>query len=500
MSIRSWMRGSLYPHGHPAHERAAFHGALLLGVLILVLVTMVTVSWLGRRSINAAVESDRWVAHTQVVIGALRDLLSAVKDAEIGERGYIITGDRRYLTRYAASLRRVEEGQGALRRLTADNPRQKSSLDRAAGLISARLAELEKAIAVREAKGFEAARISVATNNGFEIMEDLREVLGRARKEEESLLRERTAAKSADYRDTIRAVLLGGALSGLALLVLAGYLRFELLHRLRSEAELRESRDILTHRTEQLQKANTELLQTTKELTQSNSELDAFSASVAHDLRAPIRHILGYATLLVEDYGTSLDEEARRRLLKIQAGARNMGLLVDDLLDLSKVTRQTAALEVVPLGALAREVVEEFKPDIASRDVDWRLGELFEARCDPTLVKQVFENLLSNALKYTRRCARAVIEIGATTTESGERAVYVRDNGAGFDMRHADKLFGIFQRLHPEREFEGTGVGLALVERIVRKHGGRVWAYAEPEKGAAFFFTLEPPPEVKGAL
>jgi PAS domain S-box-containing protein len=243
---------------------------------------------------------------------------------------------------------------------------------------------------------------------------------------------------------------------------------------------------------------NAELERRTKDLTAANAELEAFSLSVAHDLRAPIRQILGFAKLLDEDYKPVLDDEARRRLDKIQDGARHMGRLVDDLLILSKAGRQEAAPEDVALDELARRTIEELQPEAAGRDVEWRLGELFTARCDPGLMKQVFANLLSNALKYTRPRARAVIEIGAETSPSGERVVFVRDNGVGFDMRYSVKLFGIFQRLHAEREFEGTGVGLATVERILRKHGGRIWAQAEPDKGATFYFTVEAPPASPG--
>ena len=233
------------------------------------------------------------------------------------------------------------------------------------------------------------------------------------------------------------------------------------------------------------------------ELKIANAELDAFSASVAHDLRAPIRQIQGFAQLFAENYGPALDDEGRRRLKKIQDGARHMGLLVDDLLALARITREPAAMEAVSLAPLAREAVEGLQHEAEGRAVEWRFGGLFEAKCDPTLTRQVFVNLFSNALKYTRPRERAVIEVGATTAEGGERAVFVRDNGVGFDMRHAGKLFGIFQRLHAASDFEGTGVGLATVERIVRKHGGRIWTYAEPDKGATFYFTLEGPPPKK---
>jgi PAS domain S-box-containing protein len=239
---------------------------------------------------------------------------------------------------------------------------------------------------------------------------------------------------------------------------------------------------------------NAELERRTLDLTAANAELEAFTSSVAHDLRAPIRQILGFAELVSEDYGERLDEEGRRRLEKVKAGARQMGRLVDDLLNLSRVGRQAVEFREVQLGELARRTAEEVQAEAAGREIEWRIGPLFTAVCDPGLMRQVFVNLFSNAIKYTRPRPRAVIEVFSEINEAGEGIVSVRDNGVGFDMRHAGKLFGIFQRLHAESEFEGTGVGLATVARVLRKHGGRIWARAEPGRGATFSFTvaLEP--------
>lgn len=234
-----------------------------------------------------------------------------------------------------------------------------------------------------------------------------------------------------------------------------------------------------------------ELYERTRALTEANADLDAFASSVAHDLRAPIRQIAGFASMLRDDYASVLDAEGLRRLKKIEGGAQQMGVLVDELLKLARVGRQPLAREAVRLRELAAEAVEELASEADGRRVEWRIGEVFEASCDPNLVRQVFINLLSNALKYTRPRERAVIEVGADSAPDGERAVFVRDNGVGFDMRYADKLFHVFQRLHRAEEYEGTGVGLALVARIVKRHGGRIWAEARPGEGATFYFTLE---------
>jgi light-regulated signal transduction histidine kinase (bacteriophytochrome) len=170
---------------------------------------------------------------------------------------------------------------------------------------------------------------------------------------------------------------------------------------------------------------------------------------------------------------------------------------VDDLLGLSQIGRQKLAFHHTNLSSLVAQAVEDTAPEVAGREVEWQIADLFNAECDPGLMKQVFTNLLSNAVKYTRRRERAVIQVGQTT-QNGERVVFVRDNGVGFEMQYADKLFGVFQRLHKARDFEGTGVGLAIVQRIIRKHGGRIWAEAELDQGATFYFTLGIPENKTG--
>jgi len=227
----------------------------------------------------------------------------------------------------------------------------------------------------------------------------------------------------------------------------------------------------------------------TAELATANQELEAFSYSVSHDLRAPLRHVSGFSQLLVEEFGPTLDPEARRYVDRIQAGTKQMGLLVDELLGLARVGRHALSLRPTKLNDLVAEVVAMLQPESEGRQVDWTISDLPAVECDPVLVKQVFQNLLSNALKFTRPRARAVIEI-SHQQNNGQPVFTVRDNGIGFNMKYVEKLFGVFQRLHRAEDFEGTGIGLATVQRIVHKHGGRVWAEAELDKGAAFYFTL----------
>jgi light-regulated signal transduction histidine kinase (bacteriophytochrome) len=244
---------------------------------------------------------------------------------------------------------------------------------------------------------------------------------------------------------------------------------------------------------EEVSKLNAELehrvVARTGQLDAANKELEAFSYSVAHDLRAPLRHINGFSKILQDDYSTALDATAQHYLKSIQDGAKNMGRLVDDLLKMGQIGRQELVCRPTDLNSLVRRALQDLQPECEGRQIEWRIGELPSVDCDSGLIRQVFANLLSNAVKYTRPREKAVIEVGQVTTD-GAPTVFVRDNGAGFDQKYAHKLFGVFQRLHSAEQFEGTGVGLATAHRIVQKHGGRIWAQAEVDKGATFFIAL----------
>jgi PAS domain S-box-containing protein len=244
---------------------------------------------------------------------------------------------------------------------------------------------------------------------------------------------------------------------------------------------------------EALRKLNQELeqrvLNRTAQLQATNQELEAFTYSVSHDLRAPLRHISGFSKILSEDFAPVLPSEAQHLVERIGEGTRRMGMLVDDLLNLGRIGRHEVRLEVAGLDSLVADVLRDLQPETEKRNVQWKIGRLPYVECDPPLLRQVFQNLLSNSLKFTRPREKAIIEVGQETRD-GVSVVFVRDNGVGFSMKYADKLFGVFQRLHRSEDFEGTGVGLATVERIIRKHGGKIWAEAELDKGAKFYFTL----------
>jgi light-regulated signal transduction histidine kinase (bacteriophytochrome) len=237
---------------------------------------------------------------------------------------------------------------------------------------------------------------------------------------------------------------------------------------------------------EQIEALNANLQRYTVELEATNKELESFSYSVSHDLRAPLRAVDGYARMLEEDYAPHLDDEGRRLLAVVRAASTRMGRLIDDLLAFSKLGRQEPVRRRIDMNALVAELIAELRGE--SKAAIEALA-LPAAEADPAMIRQVWANLIGNALKYSSKRQGTQIQIGARQ-EQGENVYWVRDNGVGFDMRYAQKLFGVFQRLHRAEEFPGTGVGLAIVQRVIPRHGGRVWAEGRPGEGACFYFSL----------
>ena len=231
--------------------------------------------------------------------------------------------------------------------------------------------------------------------------------------------------------------------------------------------------------------------QRTQELQNMNKELESFSYSVSHDLRAPLRSIDGFSQALLEDYENQLDDLGQHYLTRLRSASQNMGDLIDNMLILSRVTRHDIQQQTVEMSAIARDIAKSLEQQDKYRDVKFKITDQLEVRGDAHLIKIMLDNLIGNAWKYSSKTAHAVIEFGKTEKE-GEDVYYIKDNGSGFDMKYASKLFVAFQRLHSAIDYAGSGVGLATVYRIINRHNGQIWAEATPDKGATFYFTLNP--------
>lgn len=255
-------------------------------------------------------------------------------------------------------------------------------------------------------------------------------------------------------------------------------------------AKRRHVEQDLLHARDELREANQALAKRSAALEASNKELEAFAYSVSHDLRAPLRHMAGFTELLRKNAEASLNEKGRRYLSMILEAASRMGALIDDLLAFSRLSRAEAHFSTVSLDQVVQEAMTEVRQDANGRRIAWKVDSLPQWYGDRSMLRVALINLISNALKFTRTRSEAEIEIGCKERQDDRVVLFIRDNGVGFDMKYSDKLFGVFQRLHPQESFEGTGIGLATVQRIIHRHGGQVWAESKIEGGATFYFSL----------
>ena len=327
-----------------------------------------------------------------------------------------------------------------------------------------RLIEAAKAIQPASAQQLPEASVDTLTPIRDAIRRQLRDM----RNGEQTRMRDRLEEQREATRTTMAFALSG---SGLTLFLLSGsgYLL------IREVRERTKTERILVNKSQLLAAAN--------------KELEAFSYSVSHDLRAPLRSMSGFAKILEEDFAPHLENGGLRYIGLIQKNAEKMGCLIDDLLAFSRLNRQSLTRSLVSPAALVRETFDSLEADRNGREIELVVGDLPPCQADYNLLRQVFVNLLSNAIKFTRSRSAARIEVGSRS-EQGQTVYFVRDNGVGFDMRYVDKLFNVFQRLHRVEDYEGTGVGLAIVQRIVARHGGRIWAESNLDQGATFCFTL----------
>lgn len=440
----------------------------LIGLVIAIalLVSLAVSSYL---TAEHQAEAADWVAHTYNVASNLHRLYAMVQTAESAQRGFSNSGREEFATQFHSAEQRIPPQLEMLRWLVSDNPDEFRLLAELRNTIDARIALCRKRLEERRTLGAGALAPALQTGAGLRLMEAVNASVEKMIGSENTLLAERR--RTLDLaRGRSRNLLIAGWTSSVLLLAAV----FTALVRQMMRAG----------------RAEEATLKGNQQLKEANNELRAFSYSVAHDLRAPLRAINGFARVAIEEAGEAINEEARGALTRITASANRMGQLIDDLLALSKISYQPLKSVRVEMVSLAREVYEQMVEAEPGRDIELEIGELPPAVGDPSLLRQVWQNLIGNALKFTRRRPKTRIEIGGASGGLDFVTYFVRDNGAGFDMQYGHKLFGAFQRLHRPADFEGTGIGLALVHRIVARHGGTVWAEGKEDEGARFAFTL----------
>jgi len=429
------------------------------------LVILTTVAALAYRSIDSAQDTLGWAEHGYRVLQQIDELSSAYARSVSARRAYLVAGDASELADAADFDDRMAHAIAALRSSVADNPGQLRRLDSLAPLLERRIALLKQSTERPSAveTGSEAAE-------GFALATRIRDLEEEMAREENQLLVVRDVRTLRNLA-TSRVMTVLGTVTSFAILLLAfGRLRRELAQRRHVASRLRVSKEAAEA---------------------ANRDLESFSYSVAHDLRAPLRAIDGFGHALEEDYAKALDGPGLKHLARMRAAAQHMALVIDSLLRLSRVARADLVCTTVDLTSLARESAARLVEGDPERRVEIVVQEGLVAECDPALLTAALDNLLGNAWKFTRKCAHPRVEVGSELRD-GMPAFFVRDNGAGFEQAYAQRLFGAFQRLHSATEFEGTGIGLATVDRIVRRHGGSIRAQGEPGRGATFSFTLSP--------
>jgi signal transduction histidine kinase len=466
--------------------------AMLCAIIVVILNT-----WLASRELKSLFAAQAWRAHTLEVITHTTALELAVGRADSAVRGYLLVGSPRFEERYRQSVQNVDSEVAQIRRLTDDNVSQQQRLDYLRGRIMVKFSALDAGIAIRNGGGGSLNErlleptLSDSPDGGPTVAYTIAQVEG----EEQRLLNQRNS-ETAHAQTAVWASFIGASLLDILLILTA----FEFLIRITRDryALAARSTEIATLNSE-LQTLNADLEdrveQRTRELAVSNQELEAFSYSVSHDLRAPLRTIDGFSLALLEDFSDKLNEEGRDYIGRVRNGVQRMGTLIDALLQLSRVTRTEVQRERVDLSQLATLVFNELHAANPERDVLFVALPGVLAEADPRLVRIALENLIGNAYKFTSRTEGGRIEFGSEPgrdQHAGQTVYFIRDNGAGFDMHYVDRLFTAFQRLHGDRDFKGSGIGLATVSRIIRRHHGTVWAESELGHGATFYFTLAP--------
>jgi signal transduction histidine kinase len=475
--------------------RLPFQRTLFPILLLIAAIIVLLNAWWALQSVRTLVTNAYSLAHSWQVVHQVERVLGSAVNAETGERGYLISGMDSYLEPYTTARQDLPGELARLQSLIADNPSQQERLRDLRATLDRRLSVLERAIDIRWRGGPDMSAALLTGGPGKVEMDHVRAVCDSMEVEEDRLLAIRRASTDSSTRRAQVAVVFASILD--FFLILFAFWQFARERGLRVAAETAGERLVLAQketeaRAEEVRSLNATLEDRvrvrTAELERINRELEAFSYSVSHDLRAPLRTIDGFSLALEEDYAATVGDTGRDYIGRVRGGVQRMGQLIDALLQLSRITRSEIVREDFSMSGLAESVASDLQEQKRQRNPSFDIEPGLNAYADPRLTRIALENLMSNAVKFSSRVPHAEIHFG---WDPEQNAWYVRDNGAGFDMIYADKLFGAFNRLHGDKDFRGSGIGLATVARVVHGHHGRIWANSAVNQGATFWFTLE---------
>jgi len=417
---------------------------------------------------------NKMVNHTDDVFVSIYTAFSDFLDIETGMRGYVIVGQSTFLEPFDNGVGHIEIALNDLETLTSDNPVQQMRIGQLKILKDQLIERGREQIRLRQEKGLITASNKVSDGLGKKVMDQVREIIGTMEREEDGIRAKRANSVHTYFKFMTLVIPTSTALALILIL-------FALITLNRHIAKIKEGENIV-------KRLNATLIQKINELENSNRELETFSYSVSHDLRAPLRTMVGFSSIILEDH-KDLPEDIKENLGRIVGASQKMGQLIDGLLDLSRLSRKELLSENVNLSNLVDSILKDLRNSDPKRHVNFEIAKDVVVRGDSRLLQSALYNLLNNAWKFTRNSKEARIGFGFKQIDN-QKTYYVEDNGVGFDMAYSNKLFGIFQRLHSPNEYEGTGIGLATVQRIIQKHGGKIWVESQVNKGTVFHFTI----------